>query len=50
MTFVTRAIDLVERLPLPDPVTRAGIGALVGRTRKKLAMPNPTDERVFARA
>ena len=48
MTLVTRAIDLVERLQLPDSVTRAGIGALVGRTRKKLAAPNPAEERAFA--
>ena len=30
------------------PLTRAGIGALVGRTRKRLAVPDPALEQAFA--
>ena len=48
MDLVPVAIGAIERLPFPDSVTRAGIGALVGRTRKKLAAPNPAEERAFA--
>ena len=47
MTLVTSAIALVERLPLPDAVIRAGISHLVGRTRRKLATPGATVERDF---
>ena len=48
MDLVPVAIGAIERLPVPDAVTRAGIGALVGRTRKKLSTPNPAEERAFA--
>lgn len=41
-------IEAVERWPLPDAVTRAGIGALVARTRRKLARPDAAGERAFA--
>ncbi|HEY4199589.1 MAG TPA: cyclopropane-fatty-acyl-phospholipid synthase family protein [Devosiaceae bacterium] len=37
MSLVASAIDAVERFPLPDAVTRAGIDLLVGRTRRRLA-------------
>jgi cyclopropane-fatty-acyl-phospholipid synthase len=50
MDLLPVAIGAIERLPLPDAVTRAGIGALVGRTRRKLAVPNPAEERAFAAA
>jgi cyclopropane-fatty-acyl-phospholipid synthase len=42
------AIGAIERLPFPDAVTRAGIGALVGWTRRKLAVADPAAERAFA--
>ena len=48
MSLIPAAINAVERLPLPDALTRAGIGALVGRTRRKLAVPDPAQERAFA--
>ena len=48
MSLVPAAIGAVERLPLPDAVTRAGIGALVGRTRRRLATPDPAGEHAFA--
>lgn len=48
MSLLPVAINAVERLPLPDALTRAGIGALVGRTRRKLAVPDPALERAFA--
>ena len=41
-------IDLAERLPLPDGITRAGIRALVGRTRRKLAVSSEAAEHAFA--
>ncbi|MBB5751521.1 SAM-dependent methyltransferase [Prosthecomicrobium pneumaticum] len=37
MSVVASAIRTVERTPLPDPLTRAGISLLVGRTRRRLA-------------
>ncbi len=48
MTLVTAATTLVERLPLPDPLTRTGISWLVGRTQRKLAGDAPDLERAFA--
>lgn len=42
---ITRA---AERLPLPDPVLRAGISAFVGRTSRQLAGSGTADE-AFAR-
>ena len=48
MSMVPRVIEAVERWPLPDAVTRAGIRALVGRTRRKLARPDEAGERAFA--
>jgi cyclopropane-fatty-acyl-phospholipid synthase len=43
------AIRAVERTPLPDPLTSAGIEFLVGRTRRALATGQQEDEQVFAR-
>ena len=48
MNLMSTAIGAVERLPVPDIVTRAGIGALVGRTRRRLAAPEPGADRAFA--
>ena len=50
MDIIPAAIGAIERLPVPDAVTRAGIGALVGRTRRKLAAPDPAGEDAFAEA
>ena len=43
--FATRA---VERAPLPDTLTRLGVGYLVGRARRQLDAEHGTDERLFA--
>ncbi|MGE0500259.1 MAG: cyclopropane-fatty-acyl-phospholipid synthase family protein [Rhizobiaceae bacterium] len=43
------AIRLVEATPLPDPITRLGIGLLVGRTRRNLASTPEAEEEAFAR-
>lgn len=40
-------IRLAERLPTPDALVRAGIGALVGRTSRKLVIANDGQERRF---
>ena len=48
MTFIETAIRAVEKTPLPDPVTKLGVGFLVGRTRRKLEDAAPGDE-AFAR-
>ena len=49
MDLIAAATTAVERLPLPDPVTLAGINFLCGRTRKKLAR-QPDVEAAFAAA
>jgi cyclopropane-fatty-acyl-phospholipid synthase len=48
MRLVPAAIEAIERFPVPDRAIRAGISALVGRTRRKLAAPDPSAEREFA--
>jgi cyclopropane-fatty-acyl-phospholipid synthase len=50
MSLIASAIGGVERLPIPDVVTRAGIAFLVGQTRKKLVDVDPALERRFADA
>lgn len=45
---VASLIRAGERLPLPDLVTRAAIGFLVGRTGRKLAAAEPGREAAFA--
>jgi cyclopropane-fatty-acyl-phospholipid synthase len=50
MGLLASAITAVERAPLPDVVTRAGVGFLVGRARRKLARAAPDEEQRFARA
>jgi cyclopropane-fatty-acyl-phospholipid synthase len=37
MSFIASAINAAERAPLPDAVTRAGIGWLVAQSRRRLA-------------
>ena len=49
MSFIASAINVVERAPLPDGVTRAGVDFLVGRARRRLAKGDPGAEAVFAR-
>ncbi len=48
MSFISSALTVVERCPLPDPVTRMGIDFLVGRTRTRLAGPTEGEEHRFA--
>lgn len=45
MSLVASAVRAVERLNLPDPVTRAGIDFLVARTRRQLAEEGPDLDR-----
>ncbi|KAB2950309.1 MAG: class I SAM-dependent methyltransferase [Rhizobiaceae bacterium] len=49
MSTIALAIRAVERAPLPDVLTSAGIEFLVGRTRRALATGQQEDEQVFAR-
>lgn len=49
MSLTSSTIRVAERIPLPDPVTRAGIGLLVGRTGKTLAAASDREECDFAR-
>ncbi len=48
MDFIAAATVAVERLPLPDAVTLAGVEFLVGRTGRKLA-DAPANNEEFAR-
>lgn len=50
MSLIAPLIDAAERLPLPDPLTRAGIEFLVSRTRRHLGEATPDDDRSFAGA
>jgi cyclopropane-fatty-acyl-phospholipid synthase len=50
MVLRETAGKMAERLPVPDVLTRLGIGAMVGRTRRQLATAPQTAERDFARA
>lgn len=50
MNLTSSAIHVVERIPLPDPMTRIGIEFLVGRTRRRLAAAGDREEGDFARA
>jgi cyclopropane-fatty-acyl-phospholipid synthase len=49
MSLLGTAINTVERLPLPDLVTRAGVDALCGLARRNLAAPSPDVSQTFAR-
>ncbi|HUO22500.1 MAG TPA: cyclopropane-fatty-acyl-phospholipid synthase family protein [Caulobacteraceae bacterium] len=49
MTALASAIDLFERAPAPDLVTRLGIDVLVGAARRRLAQARDDVERTFAR-
>ena len=48
MSLIVGAIGAVERTPLPDSVTRAGIGWLVARSRRRLAGSPAHDARFAA--
>jgi cyclopropane-fatty-acyl-phospholipid synthase len=48
MTLVTAATHFIERTPLPDWLTSAGISYLVSRTQRRLARPDAVDEERFA--
>jgi cyclopropane-fatty-acyl-phospholipid synthase len=50
MSLVAAATSVVERLPLPDALTRAGIALLVNRTGRRLDRAPADAERDFARA
>ncbi len=49
MNFVAGVIDTVERIPLPDGLTLAGIDWLCERTRRKLERGSMSDEDLFVR-
>nr|WP_294512220.1 cyclopropane-fatty-acyl-phospholipid synthase family protein [uncultured Rhodopila sp.] len=49
MSLVTVATNVIERMPIPDAVTAAGISFLVDRTRRKLARPGGASDVDFAR-
>jgi cyclopropane-fatty-acyl-phospholipid synthase len=48
MSMIELALPLVERLPWPDMVSRAGVAYLVARTSDKLARTRADATRVFA--
>lgn len=49
MTLWQKAYDLAERAPVPDWFLRLGIGTLVGRTSRQLAVADPNATESFAR-
>jgi cyclopropane-fatty-acyl-phospholipid synthase len=48
MNLVAAAASAVERVPLPDRITRAGIALLVERTSRRLQHADPRAEQAFA--
>jgi cyclopropane-fatty-acyl-phospholipid synthase len=50
MNLVAAATSAVERMPLPDALTRAGIAMLVDRTSRRLDHADSGFEHAFARA
>jgi cyclopropane-fatty-acyl-phospholipid synthase len=48
MNAIAAMTRTVERLPLPDRITRAGIALLIDRTRRKLVRADAADEAGFA--
>ena len=49
MSLITAATQMIERVPMPDLVTSAGISFLVDRTRRRLSRAEETSEDAFAR-
>ena len=47
MNMLAFAINAIERVPLADSVTLAGIDFLCGRTKRRLATTQADDERIF---
>lgn len=50
MSFVSKIIDVAERVDWPDSFINAGIRALVGRTRRQCALSSEDQARLFARS
>jgi cyclopropane-fatty-acyl-phospholipid synthase len=50
MSMIAATTSLVERLPLPDTLTRIGISHLVGRTHRRMASAPPGTDATFADA
>ncbi len=48
MSLITAATQMIERVPMPDLVTSAGISFLVDRTRRRLSRAEETSEDAFA--
>lgn len=48
MTLWQKAYDLAERVPIPDGIVRLGVGALVGRTSRQLALARRDATESFA--
>ena len=48
MSVIAAATSMLERLPVPDLVMRAGISHLVGRTHRRMAGAPPHSDRMFA--
>ena len=48
MSLAALAARAAERTPMPDAVTRLGVGLLVDRARRQLEAPASADERGFA--
>lgn len=49
MSLTALATRVVERAPLPDALTRAGVGFLVARARRQLAAEDSGSDAAFAR-
>ena len=49
MSFTEAAARAAERAPIPDALTRLGVGFLVARARRKLDAESPASESLFAR-
>ena len=49
MGLIAAASKIVERVPVPDPLTRAGIDFLCGRTARSLSRTDADAELAFAR-
>jgi cyclopropane-fatty-acyl-phospholipid synthase len=50
MSLIASAIGVVERAPLPDPLTKFGVGLLIARSARLRAATPESEERDFAAA
>ena len=48
MNVIATATSILERVPVPDPLLRAGISHLVGQTHRRMTAAAPEAETVFA--